>query len=45
VVWHDGRETDRLRGYPGGRFFWPMLQQMLDKINKADTSGTAEPKS
>lgn len=50
VVWHDGREIDRLRGYPGGHFFWPMLQQMLAKIDKtdtgkADTSGTAEPKS
>lgn len=50
VVWHNGREIDRLRGYPGGHFFWPMLQQMLDKIDKtetgkADTSGTAEPKS
>ncbi len=50
VVWHNGREIDRLRGYPGGHFFWPMLQQMLAKIDnaetgKADTSGTAEPKS
>ena len=50
VVWHNGREIDRLRGYPGGHFFWPMLQQMLDKIekpetDKADTSTTAEPKS
>jgi len=50
VVWHNGREIDRLRGYPGGHFFWPMLQQMLDKIDKTETgktdaSGTAEPKS
>ena len=50
VVWHNGREIDRLRGYPGEHFFWPMLQQMLAKLDnsetgKADTSGTAEPKS
>ncbi|MGI9514459.1 MAG: transcriptional regulator [Anderseniella sp.] len=50
VVWHNGREIDRLRGYPGDHFFWPMLQQMLDKIDKPDTenssvSGTGEPKS
>ena len=45
VVWHIGREIDRLRGYPGGHFFWPMLQQMLAKIDNADASGAAEPKS
>ncbi len=45
VVWHNGREIDRLRGYPGGHFFWPMLQQMLAKIDNADASGAAEPKS
>ncbi|MEM9471260.1 MAG: transcriptional regulator [Pseudomonadota bacterium] len=50
VVWHNGREIDRLRGYPGDHFFWPMLQQMLEKIDTTDTekssaSGTAEPKS
>lgn len=50
VVWHNGREIDRLRGYPGDHFFWPMLQQMLGKIDKPDTgnssaSGAGEPKS
>jgi len=45
VVWHNGREVDRLRGYPGEHFFWPMLQQMLAKIDNADASGAAEPKS
>jgi hypothetical protein len=45
VVWHNGREIDRLRGYPGEHFFWPMLQQMLAKIDNADASGAAEPKS
>ncbi len=45
VVWHNGREIDRLRGYPGSHFFWPMLQQMLSKIDKAVASDTTEPKS
>lgn len=50
VVWHNGREIDRLRGYPGDHFFWPMLQQMLDKIDKtaienSSAPGAAEPKS
>ncbi len=45
VVWHNGREIDRLRGYPGEHFFWPMLQQMLAKTDNADASGAAEPKS
>jgi len=45
VVWHNGREIDRLRGYPGSHFFWPMLQQMLSKIDKAATTDTTEPKS
>ncbi len=45
VLWHNGREIDRLRGYPGEHFFWPMLQQMLAKIDKPGASGAAEPKS
>jgi thioredoxin-related protein len=45
VVWHKGREIDRLRGYPGSHFFWPMLQQMLSKIDKPAASDTSEPKS
>ena len=43
VVWHNGREIDRLRGYPGDHFFWPMLQQMLDKIDKPDAKNSAAP--
>ena len=45
VIWHNGREVDRLRGYPGSHFFWPMLQQMLSKIDKAAASDAGEPKS
>jgi len=45
VIWHEGREIDRLRGYPGSHFFWPMLQQMLGKIDKAAVNVAIEPKS
>ena len=32
VLWHEGREIDRLRGYPGDEFFWTLLNDMLDKL-------------
>ena len=32
----DGVEIDRLRGYPGEHFFWPLLTDMLGKL--PDTS-------
>mgnify|MGYP000034954967 FL=1 len=28
----DGVEIDRLRGYPGEHFFWPLLTDMLGKL-------------
>lgn len=28
----DGVEIDRLRGYPGAHFFWPLLAGMLEKL-------------
>ena len=33
VVWHDGREIGRIQGYPGGHFFWPMLQDILKQVD------------
>jgi len=32
VLIADGEEIDRLRGYPGEHFFWPLLSGMLAKI-------------
>lgn len=32
VVWHEGREIGRIQGYPGGHFFWPMLQEILQQV-------------
>ena len=31
VLLNDGRETGRIEGYPGDEFFWPLLQEMIDK--------------
>lgn len=36
VLWHDGRELGRIQGYPGEDFFWPLLGELLAKL---DTSG------
>jgi len=30
VLIHEGKEIDRIEGYPGEDFFWPVLGQMLD---------------
>ena len=43
VLVHDGRELDRLRGYPGDDFFWGLLGRMLEKVpGHVDTSSTPE---
>nr|WP_209017455.1 transcriptional regulator [Roseibium aggregatum] len=32
VLVSEGQEIDRLRGYPGEHFFWPLLTGMLQKL-------------
>ena len=32
ILLDDGREVGRIEGYPGEDFFWPMLQQLLDRL-------------
>ena len=32
VLVENGREIDRLRGYPGDEFFWSLLDGMLAKL-------------
>lgn len=32
VLWHEGKEISRLRGYPGDEFFWDLMGEMLDKL-------------
>lgn len=40
VLIEDGREVDRITGYPGADFFWGMLGEMLDKLKKTSGSVT-----
>lgn len=33
ILVQDGKEIDRLEGYPGEDFFWALLAMMLDRAN------------
>lgn len=39
ILVDDGREVDRIVGYPGESFFWEMLAQMLSQIPSSQTKG------
>ncbi len=34
VLVEDGEEIGRIVGYPGEHFFWPMLQDLLDRLEE-----------
>ncbi|MEI2386769.1 transcriptional regulator [Breoghania sp. JC706] len=36
ILVEHGRERARMRGYPGDNFFWPLLDDMLRKLEPAD---------
>jgi len=36
IVVENGVEIGRLRGYPGEVFFWPLLNEMLDRLPNSD---------
>jgi hypothetical protein len=40
VLLENGREVGRIEGYPGEHFFWPMLEILLDRAEKANKKGT-----
>ena len=40
VLWDDGKELARLRGYPGDEYFWFLLGEMLEKLPNSDTQKT-----
>lgn len=44
VLWHRGRELGRLVGYPGEDFFWPLLEQLLDRLPAAKGDPARETK-
>jgi hypothetical protein len=33
VLVENGREIGRITGYPGAEFFWPMLDELLTKLD------------
>lgn len=35
ILVSEGREFGRIRGYPGEDFFWPMLQELLERLPEA----------
>jgi len=44
VLFHDGKELGRIRGYPGEDFFWGMLDELLKKpVVKAAIAATKNP--
>ncbi|MDR9393120.1 hypothetical protein [Roseovarius sp. SYSU LYC5161] len=45
VLVDGGEELDRIEGYPGADFFWPMLERMLDAHPDATVPRPAEPDS
>jgi len=32
ILIHEGKEVDRIEGYPGDNHFWFLLNTMLDKL-------------
>jgi len=35
VLIDEGAEVGRITGYPGEDFFWPMLDQLIEKLNNS----------
>jgi thioredoxin-related protein len=40
VLVNQGKEVGRIVGYPGADFFWPMLAELIGKMDKAKHSKT-----
>jgi thioredoxin-related protein len=39
VLVDNGREVGRIRGYPGDTFFWGLLANMLEKLDRNEPTG------
>ncbi|MFU0505531.1 thioredoxin domain-containing protein [Pseudaminobacter sp. NGMCC 1.201702] len=35
ILIENGKEIDRIRGYPGSEFFWYLLDELLAKLDRA----------
>lgn len=40
ILVDDGAEIGRIEGYPGDHFFWPMLDQLLEKLPDVAEQGS-----
>ncbi|GBD41818.1 hypothetical protein HRbin39_01204 [bacterium HR39] len=38
VLVHEGREIGRITGYPGEDFFWPLLDELLERLPRERTA-------
>lgn len=43
VLVENGREVDRITGYPGADFFWGLLDQMLGKLDNGKSKAVFAP--
>jgi hypothetical protein len=45
VLWEAGREVGRITGYPGESFFWGLLDELIERLDKgsAEVSSTRPP--
>ncbi|MCB2099566.1 MAG: hypothetical protein KDE22_01760 [Rhodobacterales bacterium] len=40
VVMHNGKEVGRITGYPGSEFFWPLLGDLITRMDQMPPSGS-----
>ena len=41
VLIDQGREIGRIRGYPGDTFFWGLLANLIERLDRGETAPTA----
>ncbi len=42
VLLHEGAEVGRIVGYPGEHFFWPLLEDLLERVPEPETTAAKE---
>ena len=45
VLIDEGREIGRIRGYPGDTFFWGLLANLIERLDRGETIGSEPPAS
>ena len=41
ILLENNREVGRIEGYPGEHFFWPMLNQLLNRLSKTEKDSSS----